>query len=940
VSSPNRSPSLLALAAALLLAAVVAALGGLSAARQVAGFQPLGFAAQPSAGAFRVTAVDDPATGLAAGDLVLMIDGAEPAGAADLARRLRGGAGAELTVMRDAELVAVDYRRPGLDVDWPYLVLALIGAAYLGIGLYTLLKDTSGASRLFYLWCLASAALYLLTPGALDGAGRLLFVGDMVARLLLPPLTLHLFLVFPAPFGGRLRRWLPFLYLPAAFLLVAQIDLIAFGGRWLAGGDLRAALPRLDAVELVHLAAFAVAAVALLVLRLVRAGAGDPAGREVDRQLRWIAIGLAGGYLPFVAFYLLPRVAGLTLPELATAAAVVPLGLVPLTFAYAILRYKLWDIEVILRDTVSATLTLLLGVIGFSLANLAIGRGVPEHLPLMKNLLVFATGLGLAAVLVPARRGIAGGLERLQYGGAYGKRRALVAFGRELLHERDLDRLCARLLAGIEDAVGVDRANLYLARGGVLVAMRAETGVPARLSLDTFGDGLWRDEVKRLDGVALPVPSAEPGQRLFAAGYRYLLPLTVRGEPVGLAAVGYKRDDLRLSSDDLDLLRQLLDQAALAIENARLVDQLQVRLDEVSRLQRWNEGIIESSPAGIAVIDVGDRVLSANLAFAELAGLSRDALVGRRLVDVLPVAPLPEPGDGPREIAYCEPAGRERHLQVSAAAFTGADGPGRILVVHDVSQRVAMETALKEQDRLAALGVMAAGVAHEVNTPLTGISSYAQMLLADTPPDDPRHQLLQKVERQTFRAAKIVNNLLDFARSRNGELGPVDLASVVGECLDLLRERLVTRRVRVEWNPPPEGPVVVGDAGELQQVVTNLVLNAHDAMPDGGTLKVDLAAGAAGVRLTVADTGVGIPRELLAHVFEPFVTTKLGHGGTGLGLAISHDIVRHHGGELTVESEPGAGARFTLTLPAPPPVAAAPSDSAPPDDAPPDAAAR
>jgi two-component system NtrC family sensor kinase len=122
----------------------------------------------------------------------------------------------------------------------------------------------------------------------------------------------------------------------------------------------------------------------------------------------------------------------------------------------------------------------------------------------------------------------------------------------------------------------------------------------------------------------------------------------------------------------------------------------------------------------------------------------------------------------------------------------------------------------------------------------------------------------------------------------------------------------------VDWNPPAGGAVVVGDAGELQQVVANLVINAHDAMPDGGTLTVELAADGGHVRLAVADTGVGIPADLIAHVFEPFVTTKLGHGGTGLGLAISHDIVRHHGGELAVESEPGRGARFTLTLPAAP----------------------
>jgi signal transduction histidine kinase len=286
------------------------------------------------------------------------------------------------------------------------------------------------------------------------------------------------------------------------------------------------------------------------------------------------------------------------------------------------------------------------------------------------------------------------------------------------------------------------------------------------------------------------------------------------------------------------------------------------------------------------------------------------------VLDVLPVRPLPEPGVGPVEVSFCDPLGRERHYQMSSSAFTGAEGPGRILVVHDVSERVAMETALKEQDRLASLGVMAAGVAHEVNTPLTGISSYAQMLLAETPEDDPRHALLKKVERQTFRAARIVSNLLDFARSRKGEMGPMELAPLVGECIELLRERLSRRQIRVVWEPPAALLPVVGEEGELQQVLTNLLINAYDAMAEGGgTLTLELRADGEHARLTVRDTGCGIPPELIGHVFEPFVTTKLGRGGTGLGLAISHDIVRHHRGELTVESEPGHGACFTLLLP-------------------------
>jgi two-component system, NtrC family, sensor kinase len=930
-----RANRLVFLAAALLLTAAVAALGGASVARQVAGFQPLGFTAVPSGGAWRVEAVSRPSTGLRPGDEILALQGREVESRGALASALRGRDTSELLISRGDGLERILYSRPPLDVDFPFLILALIGAAYLLIGFYTLLKDggrphgDAAPSRLFFLWCLASAAFYLLTPGnQYDALGRLLYAGDLAGRLFLPPLTLHLFLVFPSwfgrsPRGGAGRRAMPFLYLPAFFLLLIQADLMSGAGLLLGGGDVGAALALTDRLEVGHLALYALVAVAVLVLRLRRR-----ADWEEERQLRWIAVGMLGGYLPFVAFYVVPFLAGVSWPETAVSAAVLPLLLVPLTFAYAILRYKLWDIEVMVRDTISYTLTLLLGVIGFSLANLAIGRGLPADTPLLRNVLVFLAGLSIAGVLVPARRGISGGLERLQYRGSFGKRRALLDFGRELLRERDLDRLCETLLAAVTEAVDLERADLYLVRGGALRPVRGPASdagaLPPALPLDVLGDDFWREDARRLGVAALPGPSTLPTQHLYAAGYRYALPLTVHDNPVGLVLTGWKEGQERLTSDDVALLRQLLDRASLAIENAQLVDELQSRLDEVSQLQQYNEGIIESSPAAIAVLDAAGAVVTANLGLARMVGRERGELTGRRFAELLPVEPLPEPGSGPLEVAFCPPEGGERHLQISAARFERYGRGGSILVIHDVSERVVMEAALKERDRLAALGVMAAGVAHEVNTPLTGISSYAQMLLADTPADDPRHEVLRKVERQTFRAARIVHNLLDFARNRSGEMGAVALAGVVDECLELLRERLSKRGVRVAWTPPPEGVAVVhGESGELQQVVTNLLLNASDAMEEGGgTLRLEVAEVAAAdgggrdrARLVVADTGCGIPERDLERIFEPFVTTKLGRGGTGLGLAISADIVRHHGGELVADSRPGEGAVFTLTLP-------------------------
>lgn len=924
---------------ALTLALIAVSLGGVSVLRKVQSFQPLGFQEARTdwaSGVVSVALVEDAKTGLEAGDQILLANGAEVRGPATLAEHLRKETQTELLVLRGGLPVQVVYERPALDVDVPYLILALIGVVYLLIGLYTLLRQAGsagGGGLLFFLWCLVSAASYLLSAvPPLDYAYALVHLGDTVARLLLPALTLHLFLVFPSEIGERgARRAIPFLYLPSAAMLALQLDLALTGGSWIFGTPTDARIRLLDRVETGHLVLYVAAAVALLVWRLVRRR-----GWEQRKQTQWVAFGLAGGYLPFLLLHGIPIVAGFQGPELLRAVAVLPLAFVPLTFAYAILRYKLWDMEVIVRDTISMTMTLLLGIIGFSLVNLAINRGISQELTLARNLLSFAAGLGIAGLLVPTRAGLSAVLERMQYRGTFGKRRALSELGRELLHERDLGRLCAALLRQIEEAVELERTNLYLAQGPSLAIARWEAGMPDRIPFDAFGEPFWRKDVLGLSGLALPLEVLSPAQEIFIGGYRYAFPLTVRGRGVGVVVAGFRHDQTPLNSDDTELIRHLLNQAALAIENAQLMGQLSHQLEEVRSLQRYSAGIFESSPAGIAVLDDADKLVSANAAFLRISGRERNDLIGLQISEVLPVEPLPETGKGPIEMTFTDASGRERSLQVSLAEFVDDRNNGkplRVLVVHDVTERVAMENALREQDRLAALGMLAAGVAHEVNTPITGISSYAQMLLSDTPEGHPHHEILKKVERQTFRAARIVNNLLEFARNRAKERRPIALAPLLTECVDLLGERLEKRRIEMKWELPEEDIVVLGCDGELQQVFTNLIINAFDAMaptpgtpgfpgscnrPTGGRLTIRMEADGDTARVFVQDTGPGIPPEKLEAIFQPFYSTKLNRGGTGLGLSISSEIVRRHGGRLEATSEVGqgeSGACFVVELP-------------------------
>jgi signal transduction histidine kinase len=247
-------------------------------------------------------------------------------------------------------------------------------------------------------------------------------------------------------------------------------------------------------------------------------------------------------------------------------------------------------------------------------------------------------------------------------------------------------------------------------------------------------------------------------------------------------------------------------------------------------------------------------------------------------------------------------------VNVSITPLLGKDGQrlGRLILVDDVSQRARMEDQLMQTEKLTSLGLLAAGVAHEVNTPLAVISNYIQMLAKQFPGDDPRAVLIEKIVKQTFRASEIVNNLLNFSRVGSAQFSEVSLNAVVEETLSLVTHPLKTAQIEVVRQLQRDLPPVLGSMNRLQQVFLNLFMNARDAMPSGGKLEVRTACSNGTVEVEVADSGVGISSDHLNRIFDPFFTTKISGRGTGLGLSVSYGDVR---------STPGHGTSFRMEFP-------------------------
>jgi two-component system NtrC family sensor kinase len=279
---------------------------------------------------------------------------------------------------------------------------------------------------------------------------------------------------------------------------------------------------------------------------------------------------------------------------------------------------------------------------------------------------------------------------------------------------------------------------------------------------------------------------------------------------------------------------------------------------------------------------------------------------------------------GRKQFDFCEFRARHRDgswrtLRAAASPLFDADGKPHSVIVsaRDITVEKKLEQQIIQSDRLAAMGQMISGFAHELNNPLTSIMGMAELLQDTEAQEGPRKQLAILLQ-QARRAADIVQNLMYFSRPPAPGKGSINLNDVVQRTLHLHAYSLRKNNITVEFLPDPSLPVINGDPHQLMQVFLNLILNAEQAMRevrDRGTLHIRLAKGEGTVTATFQDDGPGIPPEILPSIFDPFYTTKRPGRGTGLGLSICKAILREHGAAIEASSGPGGGAIFTVALP-------------------------
>jgi PAS domain S-box-containing protein len=805
--------------------------------------------------------------------------------------------------------------------------LRFIALIYLGIGLYVLLRRwTAPKSTHFYLFCLVSFIFFALHyTGKFNLFDWIVYWSNVVASLLQPALFLHFVLTFPETKAFvKTRRWVvPAVYAPAALLLGATVAAL----QWLKPSALL--LWNLERLQFFYLAVFFAVAAAVLWHSYRHASS-----LILRQQMKWVTRGTTLAIAPFILFYVIPFLRG-SLATTTMKVSVLSLIFLPLTFGYAIFRYRLMDVDVIFKRGMAYTLAAAL-VAGIYFAAVGIaGAIIQKGVPSLGTAGLIAAIVVTALLFEPVKNWINDRMDKFFYRKRYDYRRTLIEFGRELSSETHLDRMLSSIVDRITRTLLVERMAIFLAgsEDPNTFSLAKSFGISDTAGLDlnflcasrpeSEAGHLFFDNTRQ---VVRETPAAQ--ETIARLDLNYFIPCRLQQRTIAVLGLGKTTEGDFLSTEDVELLETLSRYIGIAIQNARLYASLEQKVSEYERLKDFNENIVESISVGVFAVDLADRVEFWNSQMEVMYALPRWQALGRPLGEVFPAAFAEEfyrvrqnPGiHNLYKFRMGTPAGDSRTCNIAIAPLVTRKFQvvGRLIIVDDITERIELESQLSQAEKMSSIGLLAAGVAHEVNTPLAVISSYAQMLTKQIQGDPQKATLLDKITQQTFRASEIVNNLLNFSRTSGTEFSEVDLNKVIKDTLGLLDHQLKTARVKVEENLDEHLPVIHGNTGKLQQVFLNLFLNAKDAMAGGGTLRVVTSNGS-GVNVVVSDTGSGIAQEHIQRIYDPFFTTKNspreGRRGTGLGLSVTYGIIQEHAGKIRVESRVGEGTTFYLEFP-------------------------
>jgi two-component system sensor histidine kinase AtoS len=587
------------------------------------------------------------------------------------------------------------------------------------------------------------------------------------------------------------------------------------------------------------------------------------------------------------------------------------------TITISFIRNRLLDIKVVLREALAYLLSLVLLALLFMAAIPWLERLTTNYLHLPSRSGVFIAAFLLALAFGPAQKLIESLLERRIFlTGLYDFRAYLRAASHALASARDQHEI-ATMLA--ESAAAVEPYGVVVFLPGLdeeltrAVEFGSWENVLHRLPPES---AILRDYLLQTDEVLLaeellrqPEPRRKIGEMLTGWGAAAVVPLIAGQRLRGVLLLREKQSGEMYLTDELGFLRILGKQAAIALDNVR-------HFDEVKVMNEYHTRLLHIMQDGVIALDPRQQVMTFNRAAEEITGVPASAALGKPVSEcMLFDTPLDMTGEQPRETVMTRKSGEKIPVLFSVTPFTrsGETDQCRLLVLRDLSAMHELQQAKMQAERFSSMGAMAASLAHEIMNPLVPIQTFAHLLPEKYDDEEFRREFSVTVVHEVERINWLVGQMLDMVRKPSTEREEVSFREVIQRLLDIIQPECEKQHIRVHFVCAPNLPIIMGVMTQLYQATMNVLVNAVQAMPDGGDLTVVLGVIGPNLVCRITDTGSGVPREELPRIFEPLFSRKAGR--SGMGLALTYQFIHFHGGEVHADSTPGAGLTVTMVLP-------------------------
>jgi two-component system NtrC family sensor kinase len=763
--------------------------------------------------------------------------------------------------------------------------------------------------QIFFILNLALAGFLIFSPSGDYGVSDFIFLTlDTICYIFFPAVLLQYALNYPLraqifkKFSSRFRYLI--IYLPPLTLLLLNFYYILQND------------PEILTTVINHFRAISQKYFALYLFLAWGAIVASALTLTLKKKQKRYLFPLIGISLSFISLLLLtfsPHESPLQISPLAYLSMIF-LPLLPLSLVYFLAHKRVTDIENIIKKTLSIS-SLFIFIFGIYLF---LGLSIEQN----KLLGIFWS---IAAILMagllfkPLESTIQKFIEKIFYRETFNFKRKLKELESSISTQRDLHSLSINFLEIITRGFQLQNCALLIHNKNSLFYLLPDQ---TRIFLTpSFRDALGSHEnVIFLSEQEFKTKFPHDQEALLQYKFLQFLPLNIGDRMIGIVAMGRKTDDSYLTVEDLELLSSISAPLALSLENAFLYSRLETQLTELNLLKEFNENIIENINLGIMVVSRMNQVQTWNTFMEDRLQIKRQKALHKKAAlvvgnDLWSKIQTGQPGTHTLRNVKVSTQDNDSIYDVYISPLKNERGniSGRIFVFEDVTEKINIQNQLITSEKMASVGMLAAGIAHEINTPLTGISSYCQFLL-ENPDDADNREMVTKMHDQVLRANKIIQTLLNFSRQKGQQPLPVNLNRVIEESLALVEHKLKRKNIIFKKEVNFQNNFH-GFAIRLQQLFINLFINSIDAINSEGQISIQGEETSEQIIIRFKDNGRGIREKLLEKIFDPFFTTKEIGKGTGLGLSIVYSIVKEHYGNIEVHSKVDHGTTFIITFP-------------------------